>query len=223
MEPKKSLKSDLERRKPTFFLIGLVVSLSVVYLAFEFVRTKEKNENIVKGTKFFEEELVILYPVDLPQPAAQQANATETKISTRYVEDLIIDVELYENLTVDDVVNIEEDVLTTEALSLFADTYSESSDGMDEMYEKVMKIFQENLRYPESARKEGVEGKVIVELIVGKNGRLVNFTVLENAAPILDNEVLRVVKLMPKWKPRKNHGEIAHVKYQVPVNFMLDN
>ena len=222
MELKKSLKSDLERRKPTFFLIGLLVSLSTVYLAFEFVGTKGKNENRIRETEFIEEE-IILYSVDLRKPPALQVNTTETKISTHYVEDLIIDVESYENLTIDDAVNRAEEMLTIEISFPFAEAYSESSDGKDETYEKIMKIFQENLRYPESARREGIEGKVFIELTVGENGRLINFTVLRSATPILDNEVLRVIKLIPKWKLRKNRGESVHAQYQIPIDFVLDN
>jgi len=83
------------------------------------------------------------------------------------------------------------------------------------------KFLQENLVYPEEARKVGLEGRVVVEFIVEPNGSLSNFKIVRHVAPILDEEALRVVKLMPNWIPEKYQDKTVRVKYEIPIIFSL--
>ena len=62
---------------------------------------------------------------------------------------------------------------------------------------------QENLVYPQEAKEKGIEGKVYIGFVVEIDGSLTNFTIVKSAHPLLDEEALRVVKLMPKWIPGK--------------------
>ena len=88
--------------------------------------------------------------------------------------------------------------------------------------EARIKFLQENLVYPKVAREIGIEGKVIVEFVVEPNGTLSNFKVARGAAPALDEEALRVAKLMPKWKPGKQRGKEVRVRYTMPITFTLN-
>ena len=88
--------------------------------------------------------------------------------------------------------------------------------------EAFYKFLQENLTYPKFARQAGIEGRVLVGFIVEKDGSLTNFTVTKSAAPILDEEALRVIKMMPKWIPGKHQGKDVRVQYQIPVSFTLE-
>jgi protein TonB len=222
MELKKSVKADLEWRKPTFFLVGLVISLSIVYLAFEFVGTREKDDNIVCGTRFIDGDIVILHPIDLPPPPiAQQANATDIKITNIGVDaeivDFTIDAESYEDLRISDIVETWEGTYTTVVPFLMVEIYPEFPGGE----EALVEFLYNHVVYPNSARTAGVEGQVYVGFIVEKDGRLTNFTITRSAAPVLDNEVLRVMKLMPKWKPGQQRGKAVRVQFQLPVTFAL--
>jgi protein TonB len=88
--------------------------------------------------------------------------------------------------------------------------------------EARIKLLQENLQYPRAAREAGIEGKVFVGFVVEKDGSLTNFSIVRGVHPLLDNEALRVVKMMPKWIPGKQRGKAVRVQYQVPITFKLN-
>ncbi len=79
----------------------------------------------------------------------------------------------------------------------------------------------ESVKYPPEAIKNGIQGKVFVNFVVGKDGLVSNLKILRSANPLLDAEALRVVKSLPKWKPGKEKGEAVNVSYTVPINFTL--
>ena len=85
----------------------------------------------------------------------------------------------------------------------------------------LQKFLQENIVYPKSARKSGIEGNVIVGFIVEKDGSLSNLTILKSPHSILSNEVLRLVKLMPNWISGTLRGKVVRVRYEQTVLFQL--
>lgn len=87
--------------------------------------------------------------------------------------------------------------------------------------EELMKYISENVSYPEKARKKGIKGKVVIEFVVNRNGKVVHESIFTSVDPLLDNEALRVVKEMPKWKPGKQDGKYINVKMHLPVNYIL--
>ena len=86
----------------------------------------------------------------------------------------------------------------------------------------MMSFIASNLQYPEEAQKNGVQGRVIVEFIVEKDGAITNVRATRSVEPSLDDEAIRVVKSMPKWKPGKQNGAVVRVRYTVPVVFRLN-
>jgi len=87
--------------------------------------------------------------------------------------------------------------------------------------EALIKFLQKNLVYPEEARLKGIEGRIIIGFVVEKDGSLTNFKILRGVHPILDNEALRVVKLMPKFIPGKIKNKPVRVQFNIPVTFKL--
>ena len=85
----------------------------------------------------------------------------------------------------------------------------------------LLKFLQDNLKYPENAMKNNVQGRVIVQFVVEKDGTPTEFKVLRPVDPDLDAEALRVMKAMPKWKPGMQKGQVVRVKFTVPVSFKL--
>ena len=85
----------------------------------------------------------------------------------------------------------------------------------------LMTFLQQNLNYPADAAKANIQGRVIVQFVVGKDGTVGGAKVLRRVDPSLDNEALRVIKLMPKWKPGKQSGETVACKYTLPVAFSI--
>lgn len=88
-------------------------------------------------------------------------------------------------------------------------------------HEVLMLFLSKNIKYPVEAQKQKIQGRVIVQFIVNKEGNLINPTVIRSVHPLLDAEALRVIDKMPKWEPGKQKGKTVNVKYTVPINFRL--
>lgn len=85
-----------------------------------------------------------------------------------------------------------------------------------------MKFMAEQIKYPAEAVQKKVQGRVIVQFVVRKDGTLGNITVLRSVDPLLDAEAIRVIGQMPKWKPGMAGGEAVNVKFTLPVSFRLN-
>lgn len=85
--------------------------------------------------------------------------------------------------------------------------------------EALVKYMAENMKYPEDAKKQLVEGRVLVQFIVETDGSVSNTEVLKRMFPSLDAEAVRVISGMPKWIPGKQNGKVVRVKYTIPVSF----
>lgn len=109
------------------------------------------------------------------------------------------------------------DSTAKEEVFMVAEQMPEYPGGMKEM----LKFLQENVQYPENAMKNNVQGRVIVQFVVEKDGTPTEFKVLRSVDPDLDAEALRVMKAMPKWKPGMQKGQVVRVKFTVPVSFKL--
>lgn len=85
------------------------------------------------------------------------------------------------------------------------------------------KFIKENLRYPEEAREQAIQGRVICAFIVAKDGSLEDVEVVRSLATSLDAEALRVIKSMPAWKPGTQRGNTVRVRYVLPVTFGFED
>lgn len=79
-----------------------------------------------------------------------------------------------------------------------------------------------NLKYPPVAAKDGIEGRVIVQFVVGNDGSIRSAQVVRGVDPYLDREALRVVNSMPKWIPGKQNGQTVNCKFTLPIVFRLN-
>lgn len=86
----------------------------------------------------------------------------------------------------------------------------------------LMTYLNQNTRYPAVAQENGVQGRVVVSFVVGKDGHISDVTVLRSVDPSLDKEAIRVVRNMPRWTPGMQGGEPVRVRYNVPVSFRLN-
>ena len=78
-----------------------------------------------------------------------------------------------------------------------------------------------NIEYPPLATENGIQGRVFLTFVVGPDGKLSKVEVIRGADPSLDNEAIRVVKLMPAWTPGRQDGKAVYVKYNLPIRFQL--
>jgi len=85
----------------------------------------------------------------------------------------------------------------------------------------LRKYIANSVKYPVLAQENGIQGKVYVTFVVGKDGYVKNASIARGVDPVLDKEALRVVNTLPMWKPGKQRGEAVNVSYTVPINFVL--
>ena len=89
--------------------------------------------------------------------------------------------------------------------------------------DKLIEFVSKNVEYPQEAKEKGVQGRVFVGFVVEKDGSVGNVTLLRGIGHGCDEEAVRVVKMLPKWKPGMNNGEFVRVSYQIPIFFKLED
>jgi protein TonB len=109
---------------------------------------------------------------------------------------------------------------------------AQTSTNQDEVVERPEQLAQFNgdlyqylakqIRYPEADKKNKVEGRVILQFVVEKDGSISSITVLKSASETLAAEAIRVVSNMPKWKPAKNNGMAVRSRFVLPIAFKLN-
>ena len=223
MELKKSPQADLDRNKSLFTLIGLVIVLGVLLMAFEY---RNSDDNIASlgelGDMAMEEEIIpITRQENKPPPPPPKPKVIEI---LEIVED---DVELEEELEMEDseadetteveTVEIEEE----ESDEVFQFAVIEDKPEFPGGMAKLMQYLGKNTKFPQIAKENCIQGRVFIQFVIDKKGKVVNVEVVRGVDPYLDKEALRVVKAMPSWKPGKQRGKAVKVSYIVPINFKL--
>ena len=111
----------------------------------------------------------------------------------------------------------------------------QTEDDSDKIYDKVeelpafpggevalMRFLSDNMKSPKVARESGIQGRVVVQFVVGSDGSICNAKVIRSIDPYLDKEALRVVSVMPRWKPGMQKGKPVSVQYTMPLMFRLE-
>ena len=113
---------------------------------------------------------------------------------------------------------IEEEEATEENCFIFVEPMPEFPGGQAALF----KFLSENVKYPKEAVKKGIQGRVICQFVVEADGSISNVEVVRSGGHhLLDQEAVRVISIMPKWKPGTQRGKPIRVKYTIPVNFRL--
>ena len=86
---------------------------------------------------------------------------------------------------------------------------------------ELMSWLGQNIRYPVKAQEAGIQGRVILQFVVTKEGKVAGIKIVRGVSPELDEEAVRVVKAMPAWTPGKQDGQAVNVRYTLPVTFRL--
>ena len=228
MEIKKSEKANLENKKLLFIEIGLIISLAITYVAFEWTSTETNVSTLeAEAEVVLEEEIIpITQETPPPPPAAPKIPVLSDQIDI--VDDEIeVDDDMFMNLEDDsslgveimDYVEVEEEVVEEEAIPFQLVEEKPSFQGGDS--KQFSKWVNSRLQYPEIAKENGVQGRVTLQFTVEKDGTVTKVRVLRGVDPSLDKEAVRVVSMSPKWKPGKQRDRAVPVTYTFPVIFQL--
>jgi periplasmic protein TonB len=222
MEAKKTDKADLTKKTSFFFSIGLLVTLGITFMAFEWKSYDEKLVSLGKSTNVFE-ELVEVPPTEQPPPPApiiQQPQIVEVPDEEEIKEDIQLkfDVEVTEETKVEEVVvaPVEEKEDVDQIFSVVEET-AEPKGGMPAFYKYV----GDKIKYPAQAKRMGVEGRVFVEFVVNRDGSIVDVKAIKGIGAGCDEEAVRIVQSAPAWKPGKQRGKPVRQKMVIPIIFKL--
>lgn len=170
-------------------------------------------------TKFFEPEILPddQVPNDEPPPTQDQlANAPAGHETVEGNPDAVIEiVEPTEGEGKKEVITIEKE---PEEAIMFAEQQPEFPGGTSEMN----KFLSKHIKYPNPAQRAGIAGRVFMTFVVAADGTISRVEVMKGLGFGCDEEALRVIKLMPAWKPGKQSGRAVPVKFTIPVYFQLE-
>lgn len=85
----------------------------------------------------------------------------------------------------------------------------------------LFECIAQNMKYPKEAEEHGIQGRVVLTMIIEQDGRVDNIRVVKSVHPLLDKEAIRVIKFLPKWLPGRKNGVPVRVKYTIPITFKL--
>ena len=228
MEAKKSPKADLEKKKGLFLEIGLVATLALVLLAFNLKSYDQKEieiiQNHIDGPEEFDVDITKPDEPPPPPPEPEVVTPTELNVVADNVEvaDVDINAEDDQNQAQQEYVapvveTVEEDV-KDEEIFVSVEKMPEFPGGEEKLY----KYLRDNLKYPDMATQQNIQGKVYVQFVVEKDGSIANPKVLRDIGGGCGDEALRVVRAMPKWTPGIQRTKKVRVQYTLPVNFQLE-
>lgn len=228
MEIKKSEKASLENKRLLFTEIGFVIALLITLGAFEFTTKDQEISALADDTKVVEEEeMLITQETPPPPPEMPKLELLSDNIDiiddNIKIDDNILNLEDDSNMGVDvkDYVEAQvvEEEVAEEAVPFAIVEEKPSFMGGDAS--TFSKWVGEHLNYPETAKENGVQGRVTLQFKVNKDGTVSNVVVLRGVDPLLDKEAVRVVSSSPKWKPGKQRDRAVPVTYTFPVIFQL--
>lgn len=230
MEIKKTPKADLENKKFLFREIGLILTLCIVYIAFEWKTYETQIAELSAETiaPITEEEMI---PITTKEPPAQIEAPKQPDVSdfidivsdeVVVEDDILISTEDNASLGVDikDYVEevVEEEIVEEIPFAIVED--KPSFNGGDPTTE-FQKWVYSKIEYPEIARENGIQGRVYLSFVVDVDGTVKNIKVLRGVDPTLDKEAVNVISKSPKWIPGKQRNKPVRVTYTFFINFQL--
>lgn len=224
-------------------MVGLGITILVVmFLIFYPVlaRVFGAGEPAAKPAprKLVYSELTLPPPIDKPKPMPPSIQLPRLKKVLKFVPPKVVKEEVAEQSpTLDEIKEndiaavavegpanivfdepVEEVVASDDELFTVVDQQPEFEGG----YEAMMAFIQLNMKYPANARRMQIEGTVHVSFIVSKNGSISDVKVLRGIMTECDKEAVRVVQMMPSWKPGKQNGRNVNVRFILPLKFRIN-
>ena len=225
MEQKKSQRADLERWRPALFLVGLVVSLSLFFAALGY-RTSDDSDidvsslldDVSKENEYVPKkpDTQQLKVVDHKTPVEQLGDIAKSHTEGEDGDEAA-DAEKAENDTKATPHPIAVDMGDNPLNFRIVEQLPEFPGGMS----AFVKWITDNLKYPYSAQNQKIKGRVVITFIVNRDGTTSELKVSKSAHPILDREAMRVMRMMPRWKPGVANNRPCRTMMAIPVEFAL--
>jgi protein TonB len=230
------LRRKYSRTMTISMIIGLVIVLAAVIIPYikarniAQIKMRDANEVIAEMANDIQQEEAAPPPPPPPPPP------TEQQTVVKYVAPVVVDSVKPEDeskfMTADDVSEtvVDEEVVEVVELAQEEVEYEAPAEVfvvVEEMPSfpggdtELFKFIYDNIKYPELAKENNIQGKVILRFCVTYKGTVDQVSVVRGVDPALDDEAQRVIKLLPLWKPGKQGGKPVNVWYSVPISFQL--
>ncbi len=245
VEGKKTYKADLERRRPVWFLLGLVVALSLLLTALEYSTTSGNGTAFDDSMDDISQDLDLLPTLDRHDKTIA---AARQKAMPKTDKLLIVDKPTEKTEKLDAVAtpkntddNGEETVGGNSAENVgqamqaleTASTAVNANDAplnfriVEQLPEfpggmsALVKWLTDNIKYPKPAQMQHIEGQVVVSFIINRDGTIADIKLAKSVHPLLDREALRVARMMPKWKPGLQNDKPCRTLFAIPIVFKI--
>lgn len=219
---KKSERADLENKRLIFWQVGTIISLALVFFAFEY-----RSEAVFSirdiNRSFVDTPFEIVPPTVqpeklLPPPPASPIRIEVVDNSEKVLVPLNINAEVSQDEPIKyDIPKVSDEVLPDDTPHMAPEVAPEFPGGL----EALMRFLSTNIRYPVQARDQQIQGRVYLSFVVERDGSVSNITLLRGIGFGCDEEAVRVVGLMPNWKPGRQNGMPVRVFYNLPIKFTL--
>lgn len=227
MEIKKSPKADLQNKRGLLLEIGLVIALGLVIVAFSYTPKEHRIEKIDMNYGPVEEEITEITRQDQKPPEPPK------KVEMKVIADLLQVVTNDTKITTDvDFAEFSDDTEILQQVEVVEETIEDdapfvTAETMPSFQGGDLNTFrnwvQSNVKFPQIALENGIQGRVILSFVIERDGRLTNIKVLQTPDRSLSEEAIRVLNKSPKWAPGKQRNQVVRVSYTLPVEFRVAN
>lgn len=236
MELRKTSKADIEQYRPMAFLIGLVIAVSLLFVALEFSYCIVDDDTAGESDNVLIEELEIQPVMPVQNMVALKEKSKEAqseKIVAAEDEATMLDETVKDPSAGDDGYDDGKEDLQEKAPETAVSPIAVDKDNplnfhvMEELPQfpggavEMMKWLTKNLKYPEGARRRKKQGRVVVQFDINTDGKVSDIKIIKSVDPQLDKEALRVVRMMPDWKPGVQNDTPCRTRVVIPVWFRL--
>ncbi len=228
MEIKKTEKASLENKRLLFAEAGLIAALLVVYVGFETSTRAQEVALLDANTTVIDEEDVLAVTLETPPPAPEVPVMPTLSDEIEIVEnDIVVDLDFQSLDDTDIPVNIQEYIrqevveeeVEDDPIPFILVEQKPTFRGEDA--NQFAAWVNSKVVYPEIAKENGIEGRVVLQFTIGTDGRLQDLKVLSSPDETLSKESLRVVSSSPKWEPGRQRDHAVKVSYTFPVIYRL--
>jgi protein TonB len=229
METKKSPKVNLEKKRFLFLELGLVLTLSICFAAFEWTTSESTDASLgnLDKTELLDEEITSIKLPEPPPPPPAPPISKSPEVLVIVDKPVIQDPDIFitdPTKTVDPKIRIvtPDVVAPTEEDEVIPFVKVETKPMFPGGDKELLLFIKKNSVYPEIPKDLGVEGRVFVQFVIDTKGDVTSVSIAKGVDPYLDAEAMRVVSLIPDWSPGKQRGKLVSVSYIIPINFVLD-
>jgi protein TonB len=223
--PKTTERADLDKKRPLIFSISLLITMLLVIYAFEYKTYDQAKIDVQVKSIEPMEEIMEVPPNEIPPPpppTVVQPQIVEVPNQEEVKEEIKVefDVEVTQETKIQELTVYEQPVIEKEdpeEIFIVVEQTAVPKGGMESFYKYV----NENLKYPAQAKRMQIQGRVFIEFVVDKDGKITNVVVVKGIGAGCDEEAMRVLENSPTWNPGKQRGRPVRQKMVLPITFRL--